>query len=306
MNPSYDRVGTGWRTLLALLARLPQPALSRAFGRLARVPIPPALRRRVLLAFARFAGVDLDEVEHPLESFGTLDAFFVRTLRPGLRSWPDDPCVAGSPVDGVAGSAGTVHDGTALQAKGRTYSIAALLDDAAEARRYEGGSFLTLYLSPRHYHRIHAPIGDSVVRARHVPGRLMPVNDAAVRQVPDLFPRNERLIAWLDGPLGRVAVVAIGAYNVGRISAAFDPEWGGSARSDGITNRPGVEAPSTRVYEPPVRMRRGDDLMAFHLGSTVVLLFEPGVSLEALRPGTEVRLGEPVARLRHAPSTATP
>lgn len=291
-----ERASAGWRATIALLSRLPQPALSRAFGRLARVPLPPAVRRPVLLSFARFAGIDLSEVEHSIESFPTLDAFFVRTLRPGLRSWPVDALAAGSPVDGVVGALGRVDEGTLLQAKGRRYSAAALLDDTEAAARYEGGAFLTIYLSPRHYHRVHAPVGDVVVRARHVPGRLLPVNEAAVLEVPSLFPRNERLIADLAGPLGRTAVIAVGAYNVGRISASFDAHWGGAAPEGGITNRAGVVFPETRVYDPPVPMPRGEELMAFHLGSTVVLLFERDVTLEPLRMHAEIRLGETVAR----------
>lgn len=284
-----DGAGAGWRATLAVLGRLPQPALSRAFGRLARVPIPATMRGVVLRSFARFAGIDLSEVERPLEAYGTLDAFFVRRLKPGLRSWPTTTAAAGSPVDGVVGAYGAIHDDTLVQAKGHTYGATQLLDDPGGAR-FEGGAFLTLYLSPRHYHRIHAPTGETVVRARHVPGRLMPVNDAAVRQVPRLFPRNERLIAWLDGPLGRVAVVAVGAYNVGRISAAFDPRWG--ADHGGVTNRKGA-VPETREYAQPIA--RGQELMAFHLGSTVVLLFEPGVRLEPLERGTDIRLGTTIA-----------
>ena len=128
------------------------------------------------------------------------------------------------------------------------------------------------------------------------------VHAPAVAHVPDLFPRNERLICYLDaaaGALGRVAVVAVGAYNVGRISAAFDPEWnappGAGAR---VTNQPGARA-LTRSYSPPVPVAPGAEIMAFHLGSTVVLLFQPGVRLEpALAPGQELRLGQPVASAR--------
>jgi phosphatidylserine decarboxylase len=292
----------GWRALLALLGRLPQPALSRLFGRLATVPIPRPIRPAVLGTFARFAGIDTNEMAHAIESFPTLDAFFVRTLRTGLRTWPEDPTTAGSPVDGVVGMAGEIRDGTLVQAKGRTYTAAALLDDAAEAERMDGGRFLTLYLSPRHYHRIHAPTGDRVVKARHVPGRLMPVNDAAVRQIHDLFPRNERLIAWLEGPLGRVAVVAVGAYNVGRISAAFDG-WDGAAGRVAVTNRKGAK-PMTRAYEPAIGLARGEELMAFHLGSTVVLLFERGVVLEPLAGGSPILLGTAIAR-RSQPAAST-
>src|SRR5690606_37874720 len=137
---------------------------------------------------------------------------------------------------------------------------------------FRDGDFITLYLSPRHYHRVHAPLAGAVVAARHVPGALLPVNRAAVAHVPELFPRNERVVAYLETAAGRLVVVAIGAYNVGRISTAFDAAWAGGAR--GVTNRPGAR-PESRHYEPPVRLERGAELMAFHLGSTVVLLFEP-------------------------------
>src|SRR5690606_32245823 len=146
-----------WRLLLRLLARLPQGAMSRAFGRLADLPIPHGLRAGVLGAFARAVGADLSEVEHPLEHYGTLNEFFVRRLRAGVRTWPQDDTVLASPVDGTTGQVGRVSGGRVLQAKGLWYSVADLIGDAAEAERFEGGSFVTLYLSPRDYHRIHAP-----------------------------------------------------------------------------------------------------------------------------------------------------
>ncbi|HEV2129475.1 MAG TPA: archaetidylserine decarboxylase [Longimicrobiaceae bacterium] len=286
-----------WRVMLALLGRLPQGALSRSFGRIADVRLPPPLRRPVLGAFARAVGIEVSEAEQPLEAYGSLNEFFVRRLRPGLRQWPDDPSVAGSPVDGVMGQLGRIDAGRLLQAKGRWYSAAELLEDAEQARRFEGGIFATIYLSPRHYHRIHTPCGGIIRHARHVPGALLPVNAPSVAHVPDLFARNERLLCYVDGPLGRVAVVAVGAYNVGRISAAFDPLWNaepGDRR--GVTNRRRVEG-DVREYDPPVRVRQGDEIMAFHLGSTVVLLFEPGRAELApgVRPGRELRLGEPIA-----------
>jgi len=288
--------------LLALLGRLPQGALSRAFGRLADLPVPRPLRPAVIGGFARMMRIDVAEAEKPLADYPSINAFFVRRLRPGLRSFPVDPTVAASPVDGIVGQLGRIEAGRLLQAKGRDYGCAHLLDDDDAAAGYEGGVFLTLYLSPRHYHRIHAPCPGTIGQARHVPGALLPVHAPAVAHVPDLFPRNERLICYLDaaaGALGRVAVVAVGAYNVGRISAAFDPEWnappGAGAR---VTNQPGARA-LTRSYSPPVPVAPGAEIMAFHLGSTVVLLFQPGVRLEpALAPGQELRLGQPVASAR--------
>lgn len=289
-----------WRLILAALGRLPQAGMSRALGRIADIRLPRSLRRPVLGAFARAVGIDLAEAELPLEEYPSINALFVRRLRPGARTWPDDPGTAGAPVDGVAGQLGTVRSGSILQAKGRWYSAADLLRDPDEARRFDGGHFLTLYLSPRHYHRIHAPCDGAIASARHIPGALFPVNAPAVAHIPDLFARNERLLCYLDGPLGRVAVVAIGAYNVGRISARFDPDWNAPRNGTGggwVTNRRRVDG-AVHTYSPPVRVARGDEIMAFHLGSTVVLLFEPGrVSLAPeLRPGAPVRLGQPIAR----------
>jgi phosphatidylserine decarboxylase len=287
-----------WRVLLPLLARLPQGAMSRAFGQLADFPIPRSLRRPVLETFARAVGADLSEVEQPLEAYATLNDFFVRRLRPGARAWPNDPGVLASPVDGTTGQIGRVREGQVLQAKGRLYSIGALIGDEEEARRYEGGSFVTLYLSPRDYHRIHAPCGEEIPFARHIPGALLPVNAPSVAHVPELFPRNERLLCAIDGPLGRVMVVAVGAYNVGRISAAFDPSWRAPAGETGwVTNRPGA-VNERHDYVPPHAVAQGEDLMAFHLGSTVVLVLEPGrCELAAeLAPGRPVRLGEVLGR----------
>ncbi len=296
------------RALLALLGRLPQGALSRAFGRLADVRVPPALRPAVIGGFARMMGIDVAAAEKPVTEYESVNRFFVRRLRPGLRSWPTDPTLLAAPVDGILGQLGAVQDGRLVQAKGRWYSAAALLDDAAAAARYAGGTFLTLYLSPRHYHRIHTPCAGTIPEARHIPGALLPVNAPAVAHVPDLFPRNERLLCYVDGPapgagaagargLGRVAVVAVGAYNVGRISAAFDPAWNAPAGDAGwVSNRAGARV-EIRRYSPPVPVAAGAEIMAFHLGSTVVLLLEPGVALDpALAPGQEVRVGQVLGR----------
>jgi phosphatidylserine decarboxylase len=293
---SPDLPTPGWRALLAILSQLPQPGLSRAFGHVADLRIPGPMRRPVLGSFARAVGIDLSEAERPLAEYRSLNEFFVRRLRRGVRSFPDDVDTLASPVDGVVGQLGQVRRGEALQAKGRFYSIARLLDDEAEAMRYDEGLFITLYLSPRHYHRIHTPCSGVIAQARHIPGGLLPVNQPAISHVQDLFPRNERLVCYVDGPLGRVAIAAIGAYNVGRISAAFDVRWGDEGRS-WVTNR-GTAQPETRHYDPPHTMRQGDEVMAFHLGSTVVLLCEPGrvAFLDELEPGGDARLGEVIAR----------
>jgi phosphatidylserine decarboxylase len=290
---SPDLPGLHWRATLALLQRLPQAALSRALGRIADTPVPRPLRRSVLGTFARTLGIDPGEAELPLEEYGSMNAFFVRRLRAGARTWPHDDATLASPVDGIIGQHGTIRHGRLIQAKGRHYTAAALLDSEQEAADFEGGTFLTIYLSPRHYHRIHAPCGGVIPMARHVPGALLPVNEPSVLHVADLFPRNERVICSIDGPLGRTAVVAVGAYNVGRISTAFDDDWAGRAGS--VANRRAV-ATETRRYDPPRLVEQGDEIMAFHLGSTIIALFGPGPRLDAPPHGSEVRLGNVLLR----------
>lgn len=279
-----------------MLHRLPQGALSRGFGRIADTPLPRALRRPVLTAFARATGIDVAEAELPLEAYGSVNEFFVRRLRAGVRSWPSDPRLLASPVDGVLGQLGHVEKGRLIQAKGRWYSATDLLASAEEAARFDAGSFVTIYLSPRHYHRIHSPVSGSIAVARHLPGTLLPVNAAAVTHVTDLFVRNERLLCHIDAEGGRSTLVAVGAYNVGRISTTFDQEWKGTNRRDATA--------ATHTYDPPREVRRGEEIMAFHLGSTVVLLLEKGIGAlrPELRPGAPIRLGDPLT----LPATAQP
>ena len=289
-----ERIPLRWRLAIGLLRRLPAGALSRAVGRIADVTIPTPLRAAVLGGFARAIGADLAEAELPLRAYPTVDAFFTRRLRPGARPVSEDPGAVVSPVDALVGELGVLQDGRLLQVKGSPYSAAALLGEAAWAERFEGGPFVTLYLTPRHYHRIHAPFAGAVVAARHIPGALLPVNPPAVALIPDLFPRNERLVCLVEGPIGAAAVVAVGATNVGRISAAFEPGWNGPR--GGVSNRRGAVT-STRTYTPPHPVAAGEELMAFHLGSTVVLLLEPGCArlVDRLAPGLEVRFGETIA-----------
>jgi phosphatidylserine decarboxylase len=285
--------GLHWRATLGLLERLPQAALSRALGRIADTPLPRPLRRPVLRGVARALGIDVDEAELPLEAYGSANAFFVRRLRPDARSWPHDDATIASPVDGIMGQRGSIVDGQLMQAKGRRYTAAALLGGEQDAAAFDGGTFLTIYLSPRHYHRIHAPCSGAITMARHVPGALLPVNEPGVIHIPDLFPRNERVICTIDGPLGRAAVVAVGAYNVGRISTAFDSAWGGPNGS--VANRRGA-VEEMRRYDPPLPIAQGDEIMAFHLGSTIVALFEAGARIDAPPPGSEVHLGDVLLR----------
>jgi len=283
-----------------VLPFVPKDLLSRAWGRVAGVRLPQALQGRVNRLFARLVGADLAEAEHPPERYASLSAFFVRGLTPGARPWLADPGDLGSPADGIVGAHGHIDEGTAVQAKGIEYRLADFLGSVEAAERFVGGVFLTIYLAPRHYHRVHAPGRTALHLARRIPGRLFPVNAPAVSSVRDLFVRNERLVTMLQGAGVEVAVVAVGALNVGSISADFGPDSGGALDSGpgGALGRRSSQ-PVTRAYDPPLRLEAGDPLMTFHLGSTVVLLAKgpsghPAELHSELRTGREIRVGEPI------------
>ena len=238
-------------------------------------------------AFAVRYRIDLSECPE-LDAYRTFGEFFARPLRPGLRPVAAGERVLVSPVDGVVSECGPLAGGRLVQAKGIDYSAAALLGDPLLAARFEGGAYLTIYLSPRDYHRIHFPLGGAVTGYRYLPGRLFPVNPVAVRNVPGLFGINERLVTLLDTPAGGCAVVAVGAMVVGRVRAYYDP-------TAPVTNRPGARAQG-RDYLEPIPVEKGRELGAFEMGSTVILLFEAGrVRLARhIAPGVRVRVGETI------------
>ncbi len=275
------------RVFISALRLLPKNALSRLVGGLTRWQAPPGVRLAAMKAFARRYGIDLSECPD-LEVYRTFGEFFARPLRPGLRPIAPGETTPVSPVDGAVSEVGLMTGGRLVQAKGIDYTAAALLADDALARRLEGGAYATLYLSPKDYHRIHFPLGGLVAGWRYVPGRLWPVNAASVRTVPGLFAVNERLVTVMDTPLGCCAVVAVGATVVGRVRAFYDP-------TVPHTNQPGA-APRARDYETPLPVDKGQELGAFEMGSTVILLFEPGrIRLDPrLVPGARVRVGEPI------------
>jgi phosphatidylserine decarboxylase len=275
------------RLFISALALLPKNALSRLAGALTAWEAPAPLRLAAMRAFAKAYGLDLDECPD-VAVYRTFGEFFARPLHPGRRPIAGGEHVVVSPVDGVVSEAGIARAGRLVQAKGIDYPAAALLGDETLARRLEGGAFATLYLAPRDYHRIHFPLGGAVVGYRYIPGSLWPVNPASVRTVRGLFALNERLVTILETPLGTCAVVAVGATIVGRVRAFYDP-------SAPPTNRRGATA-EAREYERPLPVEKGQELGAFEMGSTVILMFEPGrVALSPrLVAGARVRVGEPV------------
>ncbi|MEE2887569.1 MAG: archaetidylserine decarboxylase [Planctomycetota bacterium] len=204
------------------LSALPKFLLSRTTGLLTRTRLPHALRPRLYRWFARRYGVDLDEVDGELEDFESLAKFFCRSLKRGVRPIAEgEPLV--SPCDGRIITAGPIQNDRIEQVKGRRYSVKQLLQDTELATRLSDGYQATIYLAPGDYHRVHSPLAGQLVRVTHIPGALFPVNPAAVDSIPDLFPRNERVVFHLRlANSAPAAVVMVSALNVSdtRVTAA--------------------------------------------------------------------------------------
>jgi phosphatidylserine decarboxylase len=272
----------------------PKRAFSRLLGALAAAPWPGWLLRPLIALYVRAFRIEMAQFVVPPEGFRTFNAFFTRAVRPELRPAAADPQALLCPVDGAVIAAGPIASGRLLQAKGHPYRLEALLGGAPGWQAYDGGSALTLYLSPRDYHRIHSPCAGRVVRFAYVPGDLWTVSPMGVRGVPGLFARNERVVSFIAADFGELAVVAVGATVVGSVRVVYH----------GLrTNRPGAR-PLAGALQPPFPLARGAELGRFELGSTVIVLCRPGEAvLDDLAPGTPVQMGQAVGRiLRSTPS----
>jgi len=275
-------------TFMQWMRLLPKAVLSSAVGAATRAPAPAGLHHAAIRAFAQRYQVDLSEAEHPVEDYPTFSEFFSRRLKAGLRPVDPDPKAVVSPVDGAVSQIGTVDGEACVQAKGISFPLGRLLTTRPEAEGFRGGAFATLYLSPRDYHRIHAPLSGEILGYSYVPGEFWPVNRASVRLKEALFCLNERLITYLRTPAGICAVVKVGATCVSRIRASYDEvltHQGGPARA--------------KRYEKALPVNKGDELGAFEMGSTVILLFEKGrVRWDAaLAPESAVQVGRRMGEL---------
>jgi phosphatidylserine decarboxylase len=269
-----------------LLKLLPKNTYSRLVGAACRVNAPKPVMRAVIVGLANRWGVNADEAERPIDEYATFTEFFTRRLKPGARPIaPGD--VAVSPVDGTVAESGPIVDSTLYQAKGKPYPLAELIGGPnadEDAKQFLGGTFCTLYLAPYNYHRIHSPLQGEITGYVNVPGQLWPVNPFGVRNVEKLFCINERLTTFLKTSRGPCGVVAVGATAVGRIRAVYD---------DVVTNAKRTRKEERKLYDKPIPVEKGGELAIFEMGSTVVLLFGPGVKVGAQwTPGTPIKLGE--------------
>lgn len=250
------------KLLPGLIHRLPQNAMSRTMGKITA----SRFSRLAIQRYIRHYKIDFSIIEKPVSEYRTLKEFFTRRLKPEARPIAPGHDVVVSPVDGTVSQLGDICEGTLIQAKGKDFTVIELLGGSEqEAKRYYGGKFITIYLSPRDYHRIHMPVAGNLVKYSYLPGRLYPVNQLGIENVERLFARNERLVTYIetDG-LGSMALVKVGALFVGSVKVSYNTATTnikhGRQTDEPITGTPHYE--------------KGSELGWFEFGSTVILLVE--------------------------------
>ncbi|MGM0855973.1 MAG: archaetidylserine decarboxylase [Pseudomonadota bacterium] len=258
---------------------LPHHALSRLTGTFAQCD-NPWVKNTLINAFIKRFEVDMSQALEPDPSvYATFNDFFTRALKAGARPLGDGLL---SPADGTLSQYGRLQAGQLVQAKGHTYSAQTLLGgDTALAEEFLGGSFATVYLSPRDYHRVHMPVTGTLREMIYVPGRLFSVNEATANHVPGLFARNERLVCIFDTEHGPMAMVLVGAM----IVAAIETVWSGQ-----VTPLSGH--PQRMRFGQPITLEKGAEMGRFKLGSTVVMCFANPVAFEAIPTGSMVQMGQ--------------
>jgi phosphatidylserine decarboxylase len=265
-----------------LLRVMPRAQVGQALGRLADVQWSSGIGRAVVGLYSRLYDVELEDCVEQ-RGWRSFDAFFTRGLREGTRPVDRDTRAIVSPADGRVASMGRVDEGLTLLVKGRPYRVGELVGSEEEARRYAGGLACVIYLSPRDYHRVHAPIDGTLRSIRSLPGDYYPVNSIGMRHVPNLFVRNRRVSIVIEAPpamgIGRVTIVMVSAMIVGRVTvtgiAARDVPFGEHLLDIGV--------------------KKGDEIGVFHLGSTAVMLTEKGAAARWTTEEGAVRLGERIA-----------
>jgi phosphatidylserine decarboxylase len=244
---------------------VPLSYLSWFVGKLANLPLPQPLARWTIQIFASAYGIDPSLATRPLSDFRSIGEFFTRDLKPEHRPIQAERVF---PVDGTLRSVSSLStDGHIEQVKGKFYSLRQLLAEDSSVARFASGQLWNMYLSPKDAHHIYAPVSGKIVRTVHIPGALWPVNDWALSSVEGLFAVNERIVTYIDSEIGLVAVIMVGATNVGRISLSY---------LQFETNRAPWKKHTVRSFEhaQPICVTCGDKIGTFKMGSSVVLVSE--------------------------------
>lgn len=268
---------------------LPQAALSRAAGWLANTPIK-WIKNPFTRWFVKQYQVDMSEalIEDP-ESYKSFNDFFTRALKPDARPIDTNGDSLVSPADGAVSELGKITDGRIIQAKNHNYSVAELLGgDSKLANNFDGGDFITVYLSPKDYHRVHMPYRGILQQMIHIPGDLFSVNQATANNVPRLFARNERVVCLFETEFGPMALVLVGAM----IVASIETVWAGQITPQGKQIHRWNYA-----ERQPLTLDKGEEMGRFKLGSTAIILTGKDAIQFKLNLGKDdtLKMGEAIA-----------
>ncbi len=278
------------RLFVFMQRHLPQHLLSALMYRLARCEYSLWKNSLIRIFIWKFE-VDM-KIAAQAEPTGYrhFNDFFTRRLKCDVRPVDQAKSNVVSPVDGVISQAGKIDGDAMLQAKGKSYSLKALLaNDESLRRSFMNGRFMTVYLSPRDYHRIHMPLSGRLVKMLYVPGDLFSVNEVTTAAVEQLFARNERIINVFNTQVGTMALIMIGAIFVG----SMETVWAGQITPAG---RREIKQWDYDPASPEIKLDKGEEMGRFNLGSTVILLFEPGKCawLDEMKAGRMLRMGQAI------------
>ena len=292
MSDAFDQV------LVKLQYWMPTRLLSRLVGTLGCCRIA-VIKNTLIRSFVWLYNIDAAEVEEPVPAgYPDFNAFFTRSLRPGFRPVDNSPSGVVSPVDGTITQIGRIAGQQLIQAKHLTYSLPQLFGgEEVGSQQLSGGAYATIYLAPNNYHRVHMPLDAELREMVYVPGRLLSVNARTANVIPSLFASNERLICHFDGPVGPFSIVMVGAMNVGNISTA----WAGQVMPRTSSEAARWSYPGT---EPAIRLKKGEYLGQFNLGSTVIMISGPNQLAwhQKVTLGSSVRMGQRIGELTTDPA----
>lgn len=265
--------------------RLPQHQLSRLVGKIAASE-RPLLKTAVILAFKQRYGIDMSLAEtRNITKYPSFNAFFTRGLKDGVRPIDPHPAHIVSPADGAVSQLGRITGGEIFQAKGQSFTVEQLIADSQLAKSFTDGEFITVYLSPKDYHRVHMPFAGTLTETLYVPGELYSVNQVTAEHIPNLFARNERMVCLFDTELGRMAVVMVGAM----IVAGIETVATGKVKPNG----------RLELHQHERKLEKGDELGRFYLGSTAIVLFEKNCVQwdSSLHAGSSVEMGQQIGQI---------
>lgn len=269
---------------------LPKHLLTRAVGFAAGAKLGK-VTTFMIQQFIKHYGINTKEMSGKIEDYKSFNAFFSRPLVAGARPINPDTNVLTFPVDGKISQFGKIEDKFLFQAKNHYYTTEALLADSKEAQTFKNGDFITIYLSPKDYHRVHLPFAGTLDKMIHVPGDLFSVNPFNAVHIPELFARNERVVCFFNTEIGRMAVIFVGATIVRSISTA----WAGT-----IAPNKNKDIAISEYAARNLNFAKGDEIGKFFMGSTVICLFEKDKIqfTEDMQAGQPTRMGMQMATVK--------